>query len=71
MKLLFVCIVFCSTNGLVGGPDGFSHRFGGMGALWGEMERNDKNVDKLRGAEMGRDCVAKVMQLFKKAWGTE
>lgn len=32
VKLLFVCIVFCSTNGLVGGTDGFSHRLGGTGA---------------------------------------
>jgi hypothetical protein len=39
VKLLLVCIVFCSTNGLVGGLDGLSHRFGGTGArLVMEME---------------------------------
>jgi hypothetical protein len=31
--LLFVCTVFCSTNGLVG-VHGLSHLFGGTGALY-------------------------------------
>lgn len=51
VKLLLACIVFCSTNGLVaGGPDGFNHRFGGIGARLDDKkeEKKRKRVKKLK-----------------------
>jgi hypothetical protein len=49
VKLLLLCIVFCSTNGLVvGGPDGFNHRFGGIGArlIKNEQHENENVLKK-------------------------